>query len=412
MKKRFTSIIFVMLMICTMMPFATLPVFAATADSVEYYSWNEKTEELERTVQDGCVIADNKLSVIGKGHAEWVVVKDVVRIGELDVQGEANIILAEGGELITEAINYKGKNAQLHIYGTSKDGKSGTLRITKGNNDKTAINLAAIELCGGSLIVEEGWEFGIIVDNVVIHGGYMSVFASYFGVTSNHFVITGGSANIISIADGDDTYGIVSDVAIEGGELRVVATFDGINGNVNATGGTLDVLSGGMCVDQKNVLTFNDNIERIHMTSDDRRLRHKSKDTGVMINTACYYIAGEHENTAYFSGGSNGWTQNDIAVESLPSVKEILFIPDNGKSPNFSPYLSYDAHTVLHSNNPYPDYPLLAEYFSKNNAASAIFASYQWVIIAVVILAIVGVAVLVFVKNKKKTTPDASKYFS
>ena len=332
--KKFAAILLTVLLLAAMIPFSAITAFAATADNVQFYRRNEATNNLEPDTRNGCVVADETLSDIGVGYADWVIVNDNVQIVGLNVYGEANIILAEGGELAMEYICGCGDANVLHIYGTSADGKGGTLRLN--GEDSDAVFGVNIDLCGGSLIVEEGYENGISGEEqeIAVHGGSMSIQAGAAGV-SGSFRITGGSAEITAKDNYSTAQGIIGDLIMEGGELKITASFAGINGNAAVYGGELYILAGDEGI-YNGVLTFDDNIGSIHIAVNTSKMPGSGSDDALV----CREIAGNHDNVILFKG-SGEWesvgTFKDNPRTSLDEFNEVLLLPAGSENPSFSP---------------------------------------------------------------------------
>ena len=351
--KKIACILLTVLILVTMIPFSAITAFAATADNVQFYRWNEATGNLEPDTHNGCVVADDTLSDIGVGYADWVIVKDKVQTGELNVHGEANIILAEGGELTAKCINRKYNPSILHIYGTSADGKGGTLRIAGG--DGIAISSVDIDLCGGSVIVDEGYHIGFGGKELAVHGGSVSIRAEMAGVKGCLF-ITGGSADIaaISISDfGNDVIGIIGSLLMEGGDLKITATFGGIKGNATVSGGKLDILASTKGI-YNGVLTLYESIERIHIAVNTLKMPSAiSGNYGVDCSSACEKIAGNYDNVLFFNGQGTQWTNPEqlchLGINSFENYAEILFLPPGSEAPDFPPY--YATGSTLSSGN-------------------------------------------------------------
>ena len=331
--KKIASLIIAALIICAVLPIAAVPAFAETTDGVEYCRWNEETNSLETATQDNCVVIDETTDEIGEeADMKWIVVNDVVRIDTIYIYGEANIILAEGGELITN--NIIGIDADLHIYGTSPEGKGGTLRFTGG--EIAALQVNGFELCGGSVIVEEGYYIcGFQTFNdITVHGGSLSVCAESMAIYGPGLTLTGGNIDI------NAEIALFGELTMSGGRFNAVARSYGICGGASVTGGALDILAGSICINCMNLtemrespFSFSNNIDSIHLAVNTGELAGTDGSELLFL-----YIAGNHDDIVLFEGRNGQWVNRGKLGDlndNIQPAKEILLLPDADRISDF-----------------------------------------------------------------------------
>ena len=131
-------------------------------------------------VYDAVVLQSNK-----NGRTElsdgWYVAMGTVNMTGIDINGSANIILADGAELIVESRDgYNGiySNSDIYIYG--QENQTGNLNAT--GNYSNAIDASNITINGGEVNATNNYGDAINASNITINGGTVVATGKEYGI--------------------------------------------------------------------------------------------------------------------------------------------------------------------------------------------------------------------------------------
>ena len=259
-----------LLLTLTLILALAVPAFAAGTDAgrglVKYLKYDPSVGGF---VEDeaNCIEITARTNVLLSGR--WYVVRgEITMNGSMFLDGEANLVLADGGKLtVTEGILVR-EDSALNIFAQSEG--TGELYVTPaymgaGIGGASGENAGDVTIHGGKVTAYGGWLGAGIggadqgdSGNVTINGGIVTAYGgedgagigggceSYDGtVTINGGTVTAyGGEDGAGIGGGDDSSG--TGVTINGGTVTAVAgeSADGIGGGHFGEAGTLTVGDG------------------------------------------------------------------------------------------------------------------------------------------------------------------------
>lgn len=193
--------------------------------SYQAASWNNSTKEVEYTPvsTEFFTLVSSSVSNVTWQGGTYVVKDNVVIKGNLQLDGDVNLILCDGKTLTVNGEITGNDQFSLTIYGQSQGDTAGKLEV---NADLKFFSYLTIH--GGNITVNDVWS-GICYSPLTVYGGILSITTggpAIYTDSHNNMTVYGGEVNAISLNDiginlgyGDGTLTVYGGkVTAEGGE--------------------------------------------------------------------------------------------------------------------------------------------------------------------------------------------------
>lgn len=256
-------------------------VWAETINGVSYIDENGATQ----TANNVTVLTGGKATTLQAG---WYVVNssNIEYTGTVTLNGDVNIILADGGKMNIETSGFVedvkgiyGTNSTLIIYGQARG--TGELNVVTYSDYSDAILVDNLTINGGKITASASGSLSSVLSadkHITINGGIITATAgkfSLYGIFAADLTINGGV--ITATANGEDACGLKAsdNLTINSGVITATATGDGVSfgiqaehviingGQVTARGSNYGICStyykaGGISLSWKNTTDFID----------------------------------------------------------------------------------------------------------------------------------------------------------